>query len=278
MYPARSLPRQLLLLTVVLIPPSLAADSVHQAKRTASEPSGCPCDADLNYDGMVSEADITLMERCLEGEPPPGGTLEDCDVNCDGVINNCDMEAVRCQFEGLPGCCEPCDIDVNNDGFVDAQDLVLLRECFEPPPGGPPDYCDVNCDGTIDDCDLKAVECRLDGGGAECCGPGACEAANVAEPDGAPSRVTLSGSSPNPFTASTRLDYTLLAHEPVTLVIYDARGERVATLVDRVHGPGRFSVTWGGRDGSGERVPAGVYFAKLATRGELRSSKVVVIR
>jgi flagellar hook assembly protein FlgD len=47
------------------------------------------------------------------------------------------------------------------------------------------------------------------------------------------------------------------------LDLYDVRGARVRTLVERAAEPGRFVVTWDGRNGDGRSVAAGVYLYRL---------------
>jgi FlgD Ig-like domain len=83
---------------------------------------------------------------------------------------------------------------------------------------------------------------------------------------------------PNPFNPETTVRYTLPAREHVRIDIYDLRGERVATLVDRDQDAGAFTVTWRGRDDRGASVGSGVYFAKLATASGERTYKLTLLK
>jgi flagellar hook assembly protein FlgD len=65
---------------------------------------------------------------------------------------------------------------------------------------------------------------------------------------------------------------------PVTLSIYGARGELVRTLVDEAMSPGRHSVVWDGRDGTGCRVASGVYFMRLESAGTRATRKMVLLK
>jgi hypothetical protein len=75
----------------------------------------------------------------------------------------------------------------------------------------------------------------------------------------------LSVAYPNPFALSTNLDIDLAADIPARVEIVDAMGRTLATLLDGHHTAGRQSVSWDGRDASGNAAPAGMYFARMTT-------------
>ena len=83
----------------------------------------------------------------------------------------------------------------------------------------------------------------------------------------APGRAYLAAPFPNPGAGSQTIAFGLpegLAPGAVVrLELYDVRGARVRTLVERSAGPGRFVVTWDGRNGDGRSVAAGVYLYRL---------------
>ena len=85
--------------------------------------------------------------------------------------------------------------------------------------------------------------------------------------------------SPNPSSGGTRLEFVVGTRGRSVVAIYNASGGLVRTLMDRVLPAGPHSVEWDGRDGSGQPVASGVYFAKLRAAGGVRSStKVAVVR
>jgi flagellar hook assembly protein FlgD len=51
--------------------------------------------------------------------------------------------------------------------------------------------------------------------------------------------------------------------ETLTLKVYNILGEEVATLMSGEYAPGRYEVTWTGRDDHGLLVASGVYLYKL---------------
>ena len=62
------------------------------------------------------------------------------------------------------------------------------------------------------------------------------------------------------------------------MAIYDVLGRQVASLVDGPQPPGRHAVSWNGRDGSGGRVGAGIYFVRMQAPGHAETRKVTRLR
>jgi len=73
-------------------------------------------------------------------------------------------------------------------------------------------------------------------------------------------RPVLVAMAPNPFRASTRIEFVLAQKERVRVEIVDVRGRRVRTLSDAEYGPGPVALAWDGRSEDGTRTAAGVYF------------------
>ncbi|MEO5989408.1 MAG: PQQ-dependent sugar dehydrogenase [Candidatus Eisenbacteria bacterium] len=91
--------------------------------------------------------------------------------------------------------------------------------------------------------------------------------------------VRVFASHPQPAVGSVTLDIELSEASPVHLSVFDARGRRVRTLLDRVAvSSGYQGVSWDGRDDDGHRVSAGRYFAQLEARGILRRHTITLLR
>lgn len=93
----------------------------------------------------------------------------------------------------------------------------------------------------------------------------------------APGVSQIMAASPNPFSPSTELRFALsnsAAQEPVKLVLIDAAGRQVRTLVDGTLDAGWHNVGWDGRDESGRQSPSGIYFAVLRSADGSSSSKL----
>jgi 3',5'-cyclic AMP phosphodiesterase CpdA len=93
-----------------------------------------------------------------------------------------------------------------------------------------------------------------------------------------PAVVMLRRNLPNPFRSTTQIRYALPAAARVNLAIYNLLGQRVATLVDERQPAGWHTAAWNGRDGTGAPLPSGVYFARLVSSENVRTSKIVLTR
>lgn len=66
--------------------------------------------------------------------------------------------------------------------------------------------------------------------------------------------------------------------DPVDLAIYNARGQRLTTLVQTIVAAGRYSVVWNGRDAAGTEVASGVYLYRLRVGSREESRKLLLVR
>lgn len=90
--------------------------------------------------------------------------------------------------------------------------------------------------------------------------------------------VEMSAPAPNPSTRDTHLEFSLATACTGELSIYDASGRRVATLLRGELAPGRRTATWDGREANGNPVPAGLYFARLATTAGSAHRRIVRVQ
>jgi hypothetical protein len=91
---------------------------------------------DVNDDGSVNMADVTMLWYDIADYPTPGAyTISDewaADVNCDGQINMADVTVLWYDITDYPTpgaykveCCPICG-DVNDDGSVNMADVTML--------------------------------------------------------------------------------------------------------------------------------------------------------
>lgn len=80
------------------------------------------------------------------------------------------------------------------------------------------------------------------------------------------SAVRIKGNYPNPFNPTTNINFALSEPQQVKLEIFNVKGQKVNTLVNKELSASEHSVTWNGDDQSGGQVPSGVYFYRLQTQ------------
>ena len=81
----------------------------------------------------------------------------------------------------------------------------------------------------------------------------------------APKVTQLALAVPNPFRQIATIGFSLSKSGPVELAIFSVDGRRVRSLVHENRELGEYRMTWDGRDDHGQPMPAGVYYAHLAT-------------
>jgi len=100
--------------------------------------------------------------------------------------------------------------------------------------------------------------------------------APTAAPDsGPPAQFAFAPLVPNPFTSSTEVAFDLPVRDHVRAEVFDVRGERVRTLVDESRDAGRYREHWDGRDATGHRLGAGVYFVRVRATGNDVTRRVI---
>ena len=94
-----------------------------------------------------------------------------------------------------------------------------------------------------------------------------------AEPSAGRGGLVLEQNRPNPFGTATTIAYTLGAPGDVTLEVFNALGQRVATLVDGAQqaGPHQAQLRAG-------ELAAGVYVYRLRAGSEVQTRRLVVVR
>ncbi len=86
----------------------------------------------------------------------------------------------------------------------------------------------------------------------------------------------LHGNYPNPFNPETTISYSVKESSPVTIEIYNVKGQIVKTLVNENKASGNYSVVWNGRDNNQQAVSSGVYFYKM-NAGKYSSTKKMIL-
>lgn len=84
---------------------------------------------------------------------------------------------------------------------------------------------------------------------------------------------------PNPFNPATTIAYNLPDAAKVTVIVYDAIGQQIRTLInDAQTAAGRYTVQWDARDDAGRQVASGVYFAHITAGKDVRQQKMLLLK
>lgn len=106
-------------------------------------------------------------------------------------------------------------------------------------------------------------------------GPRGSEGAVTVDPP-ALTTLRLSASRPSPFRTSTLVTYEVPVTSSVRLDVYDLAGRVVRRLDERRNAaPGTYTARWDGTDDRGHAVAGGVYFYRLDTGRESRTTRVI---
>ena len=105
-----------------------------------------------------------------------------------------------------------------------------------------------------------------------------CASTEIIIPQAAlPTVLRLHPVFPNPMTQSATCILELPETGPTVLEVFDLRGRRVRTLLNRSMDAGTETMLWDGTDDSGAPVPSGLYVVILKTATGVRQQKVVVM-
>ncbi len=83
---------------------------------------------------------------------------------------------------------------------------------------------------------------------------------------------------PNPFNPTTNVQFSMPASGHATLSVYDIRGRKVNTLINKTMNKGEHTIMWDGTDKNGSTVGSGVYFFKLDANGDSKVKKSLLMK
>jgi hypothetical protein len=93
-----------------------------------------------------------------------------------------------------------------------------------------------------------------------------------------PIRTSLNSNYPNPFNPTTNISFDLAETAPVTLEIFNIRGQKIKTLTRKIYQPGSYSLIWNGITDTGKNCGSGVYFYKLKAGSYTKSKKMILMK
>ncbi len=88
-----------------------------------------------------------------------------------------------------------------------------------------------------------------------------------------PYQYTLRQNYPNPFNPASQIEYEVAKRANVKLIVYDALGRKVKTLVNERQNPGRYVVTF-----KADGLASGVYFYRFESGDFSQTRKMLLLR
>ncbi|MBN2072209.1 MAG: T9SS type A sorting domain-containing protein [Candidatus Krumholzibacteriota bacterium] len=91
-------------------------------------------------------------------------------------------------------------------------------------------------------------------------------------------RYALAQNIPNPFNPGTTIQFDIPIRTKVRISVYNANGQLVRTIADRIFDKGRQILTWDGKDRNGHNLSSGVYFYRMDAQQFVKTRKMVLLR
>jgi len=106
-----------------------------------------------------------------------------------------------------------------------------------------------------------------------CSGP-----VSVDDESATPLITNLKGNYPNPFNPSTTIYYSLKEASPVSIDIYNLKGQHINRLVDENKIAGSHKAVWNGTDFNGNSAASGVYLYKMKTNNYEQTKRMILMK
>ncbi len=91
-------------------------------------------------------------------------------------------------------------------------------------------------------------------------------------------QYVLNQNYPNPFNPTTNISFSIPKTEKIKVVVYDMRGQKVATLFNATMNAGYHTLEWNGRDDNGKLAATGIYLYQLQTPNTVKTRKMTFIK
>ncbi len=91
-------------------------------------------------------------------------------------------------------------------------------------------------------------------------------------------KLLVHGNYPNPFNPSTTISFELKVESPISLEIFNAKGQKINTLIDKKLSSGKHHIIWNGTDFHQKKVSSGIYIFKLVGEDYKYLEKMLLIK
>ncbi len=93
-----------------------------------------------------------------------------------------------------------------------------------------------------------------------------------------PVQTSLFANHPNPFNPSTIIGFSLANDSKVNLEVFNIKGQRVRTLMNKPLPAMDYNIEWNGRDDNNKTVSSGIYFYRLRTDSYNETRKMILLK
>ena len=93
-----------------------------------------------------------------------------------------------------------------------------------------------------------------------------------------PEELKLAGNYPNPFNPSTRIQFSILGSQNVTIKIYDYSGRQVKNLFYGGLQAGNYGFSWDASNDAGELLSNGVYLYVIEAGATQKTGKMIFLK
>lgn len=90
--------------------------------------------------------------------------------------------------------------------------------------------------------------------------------------------IELIGNYPNPFNPRTTINFSLNKKQKVNLSIYNIKGQKIKTLLNKKAEVGKHHIEWDGTDNNDQAVSSGVYLYKLNTSYQTMTKRMILLK
>jgi hypothetical protein len=230
--------------------------------RVFGTPVAVDLDSVLVYRGCPYPKDMSYV---LTNESPPSGYTAQplLEVLNPGWVASADG-AIYTEYQGQGQC-----VFVNFDlcGMINHTRGYCNGDAADPAP----DFIGGTYEGRVDlmRVILEDIFGLPSGGGGQ---------ADVPAPKLPLHQWALDQNAPNPWAGSTEIAFEVGSRARVAVRVFNVAGQLVRTLVDEPREPGRYSVSWDGRDRAGKRVASGLYFYKMEAGPYKATRKMLMVK
>ncbi|MBL7999507.1 MAG: T9SS type A sorting domain-containing protein, partial [Candidatus Kapabacteria bacterium] len=92
-------------------------------------------------------------------------------------------------------------------------------------------------------------------------------------------RAMITGITPNPFSGTSNVSFSLPTSNTISMNVYDALGNKVATLINNtLYGAGTHTIEWNALNSNGMELPSGTYTVRLSSGAINVVQRAVIVR